>query len=69
MKTLNLKISGMSCQGCVRSVTGALGNLSGLTVEEVAVGTARLRFDPAQLSEAEIIRALDDAGFEAEFVS
>ena len=62
-----IKIGGMSCQGCVRSVERALNALAG--VEQVAVsleeGQAKVRFDPQRVGDAELRAAVVSAGFEA----
>jgi copper chaperone len=64
--TLTLKITGMTCGGCVRSVTGVLQALPG--VESVSVsleqGQAQVRFDPAQVTPAQLAAAVEDAGFD-----
>jgi copper chaperone len=67
MENATLKISGMTCQGCVRSVTRVLEALPG--VEDVAVslerGEARLRYDPARTGIPALRKAVEDAGYEA----
>ena len=47
---LTLKIAGMSCGGCVRSVSGVLSALPGVERAEVSLerGEANVRFDAAQ---------------------
>ncbi|MFC5300734.1 heavy-metal-associated domain-containing protein [Azospira restricta] len=67
MEEIVIKVGGMSCQGCVKGVGGALQALPG--VADVAVsldaGEARVRFDPAQVSIVELRAAIEDAGFDA----
>jgi copper chaperone len=67
MKEQTIKVAGMSCQGCVRSVERVLVGITG--VEKVAVsleqGQAQVRFDPQQVNEAQLRAAIVDAGFEA----
>ncbi len=46
MQTVRLSIEGMSCGGCVRHVTQALGAIPGARVEEVKVGEATVSIDP-----------------------
>jgi copper chaperone len=65
MRSVRLSISGMSCGHCVARVTKALGALEGLEVENVHIGAADLRFDPARRSIDDIIDALRDVGYEA----
>jgi copper chaperone len=67
MQEQTIKIAGMSCQGCVRSVERVLTGLAG--VEKVAVsleqGHAQVRFDPQQVSDVQLRAAIVSAGFEA----
>jgi copper chaperone len=65
MRSVQLAISGMSCGHCVARVTKTLSALEGLEVENVRIGAADLRFDPARRSVDDIIDALRDAGYEA----
>ena len=65
MRSVQLAIGGMSCGHCVARVTKTLSALEGLEVENVRIGAADLRFDPARRSVDDIIDALRDAGYEA----
>jgi copper chaperone CopZ len=60
-----MTIGGMSCGHCVARVTRALGALDGLEIENVRIGAADVRFDPARRSVDDIVAALRDAGYEA----
>ncbi len=62
-----IRISGMSCQGCVRNVTGVLSGLPGVAAVAVRLepGEAIVSCDPARVSLADLRRAVEDAGFEA----
>ncbi|MDQ5896353.1 MAG: hypothetical protein RLZZ592_2742 [Pseudomonadota bacterium] len=64
---ITLKIDGMSCGGCVRSVSGVLSALPGVDRAEVSLerGEARVSFDAAQVTPDQLLAAVDDAGFEA----
>ena len=66
METVTLKVNGMTCGGCVASVTRVLRALPG--VGEVAValepGTARVTYDPQRAGLAAFERAVEDAGYE-----
>ena len=56
-------ISGMSCGGCVRSLTRVLSATPGLEPLQVDVGRATVRIDP-QLASVEAARAaIARAGF------
>lgn len=66
METVTLKVNGMSCGGCVASVTRVLRALTG--VGEVAValdsGTATVTYDPQNTGMPAFKRAVEDAGYE-----
>jgi len=65
MTRTTLKIDGMSCGHCVASVKKALAELNGVTVENVAVGSAVVSYDPAVASPEKIAEAVGDAGYAA----
>ena len=62
-----IKIEGMSCQGCVKNITGVLSALPGVTNAEVSLeaAEARVRFDAAVVSREALVAAIEDAGFDA----
>jgi copper chaperone CopZ len=67
METVELKVEGMDCEGCVKSVTRMLSGVPG--VEEVDVslagGSARVTYDPARSGVAQLKRAVERAGYKA----
>ena len=65
MSRTTLKIDGMSCGHCVASVKKALEGLDGVKVEQVAIGTATVEYDPARATPERIAEAVNDAGYEA----
>lgn len=67
MENLQLRIEGLHCDGCVRSVTRMLSALPGVDRVEVSLaeGRAELSYDPAQTGVAEFRRAVERAGFKA----
>ena len=65
MQTVELSIEGMSCGGCVRHVTQALGRVPGVRVEEVKVGSATVAVDPRSASPQALVEAVNAAGFTA----
>lgn len=67
MESLQLKIEGMHCDGCVRSVTRMLSALPGVERVEVSLAENRadVSFDPAKTGVAEFRRAVERAGFKA----
>lgn len=68
MENTVIKIGGMSCQGCVKNITGVLSGLAGVASAEVSLEAAQatVAFDPATVSRAALLDAIEDAGFDAE---
>jgi copper chaperone len=64
-KTIQLKIEGMHCAGCVRRVTQALSALEGVKIESVAVGSAAVALDAAHVSPEQVEAAVTGIGFPA----
>ena len=67
MDIVELKVEGMDCQGCVKSVTRMLSALPGVSQVEVSLEQARARvtYDPAQAGLADFRRAVERAGYKA----
>lgn len=65
MNRTTLKIDGMTCGHCVAWVKKALAGVDGVTIENVAVGSATVAYDPAVASPERIAKAVTDAGYEA----
>ena len=67
MESVQLKIEGMHCDGCVRSVTRMLSALPGVDRVDVSLAENRadVSFDPAKTGVAEFKRAVERAGFKA----
>ena len=67
METVELKVEGMDCQGCVKSVTRMLSGVAGVQGVEVSLeaGRARVTFDPAKSNLAEFRKAVERAGYKA----
>ena len=67
METVELKVEGMDCQGCVKSVTRMLSGVSGVEKVDVSLeeGRARVTFDPAKSNLAEFRKAVERAGYKA----
>jgi len=63
-----IKIGGMSCQGCVKNITGVLTGLAGVASAEVSLeaAEAKVAFDPAAVSREALLGAIEDAGFDAD---
>jgi copper chaperone len=57
-------ISGMSCGGCVNSLTRVLKTVPGIEPIKIEVGKAQLRLDPDRVSSQAVKDAVARAGFE-----
>jgi copper chaperone len=68
MARTTLKVTGMTCQHCVRAVTGALVGQDGVTHAEVDLqaGRARVEYDEARVSPRELANMVAEEGYEAE---
>ncbi len=65
-KTIEFKIEGMDCGSCVREIETAVGALEGVATVKVSLadGSAVVSLDPARVTEAAVIEAVEDAGFD-----
>ena len=61
-RSLSIDIAGMSCDGCVDSVTRVLSRVPGVRVSGVTVGNARLSA-PDGVPDATLTAAIEKAGF------
>jgi copper chaperone len=66
MSKLELEIEGMSCGHCVAAVSEALGELDGVNVEAVRIGSAAVEYRPEVVSPEQIVLAIEDAGYTAQ---
>lgn len=66
MENIEIRIDGMSCGGCVASVTRKLLAQAGVASAEVQLqpGLARISFDPAITSAAVLENTVEEAGFD-----
>ncbi len=66
MQTVTLGISGMTCGGCVRSVTNVLKALDGVAKAEVSLekNCAVVDYDPGKVGVEQLKRSVGEAGFE-----
>ncbi len=66
MQTATLNISGMTCGGCVRSVTKVIDALDGVVKSQVSLEKKRavVEFDPGKLGVEQLKRAIEEAGYE-----
>lgn len=67
MDKATLKVGGMTCMGCVGSVTRVLQAVDG--VSEVAVSLekalAEVSYDPSRVQREDLCAAVEGAGFDA----
>jgi len=66
-RTSDLNVQGMTCAACVRRVERALLRVPGVAEASVnlPLHRATVRFDPEQASVPELLKAIEDAGYEA----
>ncbi|MDH5579830.1 MAG: cation transporter [Betaproteobacteria bacterium] len=67
METIKISIEGMTCAGCVNSVTRVLTALPGVSAADVSLTKARAKvtFDPAQTGVDAMKQAIERAGYKA----
>ena len=67
MESVSLKVTGMTCSGCVASVTRVLQNVKGVNKVDVSLTEARARveFDPGLANREQLRAAVENAGFDA----
>ena len=67
METVELKVEGMDCEGCVKSVTRMLSGVPGVQQVQVSLAdaSARVTYDPAQATVPAMKKAVERAGYKA----
>lgn len=67
-KVIDLKVTGMTCQGCADHVTAALSEQKGIVKSDVqfADNKAVVTYDPNVIKTEEIIRVIEEIGYKAE---
>lgn len=65
-KAVNLKIGGMTCAMCVKTIENALVRLDGIISANINLGTekAYVTYNPGITTVAEMKKAIEDAGYE-----
>ena len=65
--TLELKVEGMTCDGCVRSVERKLSKVAGVESARVNLGTGRaiVQYDDSQARADQLIAAVEQIGYHA----
>ena len=66
METVQFKVEGMSCGGCVKGVTAALSAVDGVgeVKVELEAAQATVHYDPARTTLAALHQAVEAAGFD-----
>ncbi len=66
MQTVTLGISGMTCGGCMKSVTRVLSALDGVAKADVSLEKrcAAVDYDPAKVGVERLKQAVIEAGYE-----
>lgn len=64
---VELKVDGMTCQGCVRSVTKKLSGVAGVSsaAVDLAAGRATVHYDESAAKVDDLIAAVEQIGFHA----
>ncbi|NOL50098.1 heavy-metal-associated domain-containing protein [Pelistega europaea] len=67
MQTVTLKIDGMTCGGCVKSVSRVLTGIAGVQSADVSREQAQavVTFDEQATNVDALIEAVEDAGYDA----
>ena len=67
METVELKVEGMDCEGCVKSVTRMLSGVPGVQKVEVSLAqaNAKVTYDPVKSNLSDFKRAVERAGYKA----
>jgi len=65
MKNIELKITGMHCEGCAQTVEALLAAVPGVQASSAsyAAGTARALYDPAKADATLLAAAIERAGY------
>jgi copper chaperone len=64
MKSVTLKVDGMSCSHCVNAVEGALKDVNVTGKADLESKTVQVAFDESRINLASIKKAIVDQGYE-----
>ena len=66
MEKISLKVDGMTCGGCVKSIQNALSEQTGVNTANADLDskTVEVEFDSSQIAAAAIKDAIEAAGFD-----
>lgn len=67
LKTVQISVSGMSCQGCANNIMLTLSHTEGIVKDTVvfATKTATVTFDENKISSRQVIKTINNIGFTA----
>jgi copper chaperone len=65
MTDVTLAVPDMSCGHCKAAVEGELNRLSGVesSLADVEKGTVAVRYDESQVSNEQLVKAIEEAGY------
>jgi copper chaperone CopZ len=65
MKSADLKIEGMHCEGCAQTIKALIGAEPGVRVAEVSFkdGQARILYDTQTVNEEQLIKVIERGGY------
>ncbi|MBI3963008.1 MAG: heavy-metal-associated domain-containing protein [Deinococcus sp.] len=68
MQKLTLQVTGMTCGHCQATVEKALKKIAGVRRAQVSLGQSQalIEFDPARASVAQLVAAVEAAGYQAQ---
>ena len=66
MERVELKVEGMTCGGCVKSIQNALNARDGVSSSNADLDAklVTIEFDPAVIQHDGLVAAIEDAGFD-----
>ena len=69
-KTLQLKITGMTCAGCSNHISNALKEVDGIIEHKVEYpgDLATIQYDPKKTNPDAIIKVIEQTGYKAEII-
>jgi copper chaperone len=67
METVELKVEGMDCEGCVKSVTRMLSGVPGVQEVDVSLAqaSAKVTYDPGKADVGAMRKAVERAGYKS----
>ena len=68
-KTIELKVTGMTCDHCVHAVTTAIQESDGVTTASVNLDAGSARFEGEGFDIEKILAAIEEEGYEAQVIN